>query len=286
MVRNLARRLLTAVPANKRYALLRELAGSFGITTVVAEGSCGPIEGNLHDWTIFRSYVIGRQPWERTTTNVIVDFFDRNGIGTYLDIGSHIGLLLIPVVQRTGVFGIGFEPSPLSYHYLERNCRRHLGDDVCQLHNVALGNENGTIGFWAPGSQFHLHKIDPAGELKVPLRTLDSTVDLASCAKPILAKVDIEGAEKKFLEGAKESLPLIDGLIIEYAPENLPDNDEDASFLKVLSRYFSRYHVIEPGIKRDGVEYNTECLEINRLLNLKEVMKIRNYDHLNILFTK
>ena len=115
----------------------REVASTLGISCVTANGPIGQIEGNLNDWTIFWRYVHG-QVWENNTSRICIDYFNRYGQGTFIDVGANIGMIFIPVVQKSGSLGLAIEASPTTFAHLATNCARNLAKDAYKLHYLLL----------------------------------------------------------------------------------------------------------------------------------------------------
>jgi hypothetical protein len=104
-------------------------------------------------------------------------------------------------------------------------------------------------------------ETDAKSHIKVPVRTLD---DLAkergtSIKSWSLAKIDVEGYEGFVIAGAKETLPRIETLVMEFSPALLKKAGTDpASLLRTLSAHFSRmYRIGVTDLARVTVE---ECL--------------------------
>lgn len=94
------------------------------------------------------------------------------------------------------------EPNPLQIGTIENNVKEWIAGGKAAVHNVALGNENGT-------ARFHVNSV-PAGSMlcsdgsiKVRKVCLD---DILKGKKATFIKFDLEGAELEALEGAKETI--------------------------------------------------------------------------------
>lgn len=124
-----------------------------------------------------------------------------------LDVGGFIGdsiLILQPLTNRR-VFS--FEALETHYQLMKKTVElNHLENVV--LEKMALGNENKEIEIKIAGSSSSVNPnsaIKVRGTERVLMRTLDSYVE----EHPMdigLIKVDIEGAEQLFMEGARKTI--------------------------------------------------------------------------------
>ena len=76
-------------------------------------------------------------------------------------------------------------------------------------------------------------------EWEVPAGRLDDLVRVEELPRPIVAKLDTQGAELRVLRGAERSLPHIDHLICEFWPHGLRRMGDSAEDLIELFRGFS-----------------------------------------------
>jgi len=122
-----------------------------------------------------------------------------------IDVGCHLGSILNEII-RLSPHGQHIAIEPLAYkaEWLRRKYPQ------VQIHQVALGDESGTVDFlWNPRqSAYSGLKRSNAGTgletLKVEMKPLD---DLVPENKPIgFMKFDVEGAELQVFQGARRIL--------------------------------------------------------------------------------
>lgn len=92
---------------------------------------------------------------------------------------------------------IGFEPHPKLFPVLRANLDRNGMRDV-ELHNCALGKENGTVAFFVSENPGYLRssvRADRGGEVRIECRLERLSDHLRSLDRIDLVKVDVEGAE-------------------------------------------------------------------------------------------
>lgn len=145
---------------------------------------------------------------------------------TLLDVGANKGqfaTLVRGMIPKATIHA--FEPAPEA---AERFTRVFAGDSRTTLHRVALGAERGEATFYVTDRQ-DSSSLLPPGEgqrtafgistshtITVPVRRLEEEVDLASLARPVLMKIDVQGAELAVLQGIR-SLDGIDSIYVELS---------------------------------------------------------------------
>jgi FkbM family methyltransferase len=130
-----------------------------------------------------------------------------------VDVGASVGGHTWSFLQLVGQEGrvIAFEPSPNLNANLKRWCDIYPN---LSLLDFALSNEDAEVEFHVPvgdqgnGSLWRQHAqgVEVETTIKVPVTTLDKVVASMELEKLRLVKVDVEGSEFLFLEGAQETL--------------------------------------------------------------------------------
>lgn len=131
--------------------------------------------------------------------------------GAFLDVGANTGWFALRAAARYRELGGGsvhaFEPQPVMFDLITRSIRENQLEDMLTLHGIALGNEEKTVWMATPafnsgGSTVRFREVKES--FPVPLKRLDS---LGLSAERIdIMKVDIEGSEPLFVEGAIDFL--------------------------------------------------------------------------------
>lgn len=153
-----------------------------------------------------------------------------------IDIGANIGyysLLLAQLSPQGKIYA--FEPVKMAFHLLSLNILINGFNNVITS-SKALANRNGYQKFnimvdTGLSSFKNTGRIKIASKVKVQTITLDSYVEKNKIRRIDFVKIDVEGAEKLVLDGAKRSLrklkPKI--IMIEICSENLMAFGEDGS---------------------------------------------------------
>lgn len=124
------------------------------------------------------------------------------------DIGAHVGFYTLLASILAGPSGrvFAFEPLPSNIQFL----RKHLA--LNQIQNVtiveaAVSSEN-KVGRFNPGPGTSMGMLHPEGSLEVQCVTLDGLMSEGRLPVADVIKIDVEGAENKVLEGAKNMLSI------------------------------------------------------------------------------
>jgi FkbM family methyltransferase len=140
----------------------------------------------------------------------------------FVDIGAHLGYFTFYVTLR-GAQGLPvhyFEPDPVLYAGLNRNVGANRLDRV-HGHNIAIGATDGTARFYVNRTDALSGSLTRDFANQHEVTATDVEVQRFSTAADRLGfnracvKVDVEGAEWDFMEGAASALGRISYLIME-----------------------------------------------------------------------
>lgn len=151
---------------------------------------------------------------------------DQSGAATLIDIGANKGQFSLAFRARRPDAGIvAFEPLPDA---ADRFARLFGRDPRATLHRVALADVDGEAEFHVtnrgdsssllkPGAaQDAAFGVREASIIRIPVRRLDRLVTLADMPRPILIKIDVQGAELGVLKGCAD-LELADFVYVELS---------------------------------------------------------------------
>ena len=148
-----------------------------------------------------------------TAEAAFVATFLRPGM-TVLDVGAHHGLYTLLASKRVGREGrvIAFEPSPRE----RRRLARHLHFNLCgnvEVQSCALGDHSGEANLYlVEGMHDWCNSLRPpsieerTSKVRVEVRRLDDVLEGMSWPRVDFIKLDVEGAELSFLQGARRML--------------------------------------------------------------------------------
>jgi FkbM family methyltransferase len=124
---------------------------------------------------------------------------------TFFDVGANAGFYTLLAARLVGDHGrvVAIEPLPANLHRLQQ----HLSLNA--VHNAvvvaAAAAESSGSGHLAEAESPLMGSLAPTG-VAVAIRALDDLVEELPTAAPHLIKIDVEGAESRVLDGARELL--------------------------------------------------------------------------------
>jgi FkbM family methyltransferase len=213
---------------------------------VLASGDYGDFEGPDWDRVVFTAYRESGT-WSPALVALIVELLGAEG-GTLIDVGANLGLVAIPVAERSRAHCIAFEPEPRNQRWLAGNVARHGLCERIELHEIALDARSGELELELSPDNSGDHRLTGEGsqarvEARIRVRTerLDDVIGGRALARPCVMKLDTQGADGRVLRGAAGTLPQVDYLIVEYYPLGLLRNGDRAEALQaLLSSHFAR----------------------------------------------
>jgi FkbM family methyltransferase len=227
--RPLIRSLPTALrfaPRMWRWELVSRLAADLGVTAVAVQTADGLFLSKVEDLTIIpwlaRDRCLGKEFYELT------DEFRRilTKGGTYLDIGANIGITSIALAAEKAVTVHAFEPDPINFKMLTANLAINCPQHTVSLHQVALGDENGTLAFEINPTNAGDNRLAGSGRsamgegrwkrIDVQVRRLDDV--LGDIVGPLVVKIDAQGAEAKIVAGGCQTLSKAELITLEWYP--------------------------------------------------------------------
>ena len=138
-----------------------------------------------------------------------------------VDVGANIGNHTVYLSKVMGLKVIAVEPNPPALRLLRQNIQLNEVHDQVELHEVALGAEDGeaTMEDNDPNNlgraSVAMRKAGTSRDVKVQVRRLD---DIVGDRQPALIKIDVEGMEPAVLRGATAVLQRVHpDLLIEAA---------------------------------------------------------------------
>jgi FkbM family methyltransferase len=149
--------------------------------------------------------------WEQMESTFIVNNLSQGDV--FVDVGANIGYFSMLAAQQGAGKVFAIEPIPKTYAMLCMNVEHNMFTGVIEPVNVALGSQEHTAKFTCSlGPKNHIeydvdniHHDLPTIDIKVT--TLDHLLaDRKEVNRIDFVKVDIEGAEYRFLLGAEKTI--------------------------------------------------------------------------------
>ncbi len=211
--------------------------------TVRSEGAYGVFEGSAADQVVMKQYRT-EGTWSEGIVSLMQQRLFAEQAGTLIDVGANLGLVAIPVVERTGCACVAFEPEPRNFTYLERNAERHGLLGRIELRRSACYSEARRVPLLLSETNLGDHRLQRtavesgASSIEVAAERLDDVLRERELQHPIVLKVDAQGSEVRVLEGATKTLARVDFVIAEYHPEAIvAHGDSPARFLEIMKRF-------------------------------------------------
>lgn len=220
-----------AAPPMLREYLFRQAALELGVRTVVCDGSLGRFEGDVHDRVVHAGY-LAHHDWA-PEFHALADRVFARAPGTLVDVGANIGLTSVPVARRLGVTCHAFEPDPVNFALLRRNVEANDVGARVTAHHLAVMDRDGTFELEQSPDNLGDHRVrlgkaaaGAYGEqrrhvVEVQARRLDTVLEGLDLPRPLLLKVDVQGAEVRVLSGAVRTVAAADVMFLEYWPYGL-----------------------------------------------------------------
>ena len=249
------------------------------------EGKLGVFAGSDRDKGPFGNYCeFGT--WAPVLQELLLTkIFPAGSSGTYLDIGAHIGLTVIPITEARKVDSFAFEPDPENYKLLNQNIANHKLESLIKTYPYALFSEAKEVDLAIASnnkgdSRIKINNSEAPslkGEasrpiIKVRAERLDNILPAANLKKPIAVKLAIQGAELQFLKGASQFLESVDYLIVQFWPYGLRHLGNNPEALMYALEKFP-FGVTLPNYPLQNYDYQTIKNDVNNL-TLKPIAEI------------
>ncbi|MEL7487122.1 MAG: FkbM family methyltransferase, partial [Pseudomonadota bacterium] len=168
-----------------------------------------------------------REGWFEANDLAFVTQFLRTG-DLFIDIGAHAGLYSAIAGAQVGETGavIAIEPNPAILPWLTVNlgaddtdAAAPLSGGVRRIIAKGVSDKEGDADFYAGDAASAAYSSLVSNEhatnkIVIELTTLDHLVSALGIASPALIKIDIEGAEAAFLDGAQQAFQAFDETVL------------------------------------------------------------------------
>lgn len=191
--------------------------------------------------------IIEQGGYEPMSTRVVERLVSPGDV--VFDVGANIGWFSVLMSRCVGPEGrvVAFEPTEFYGAALRRNVEENELEN-CEIRAVALSNETGELAIQIGESSATMHwptpDLVPRREEKIRLRRLDDVVRELAIERLDFVKVDIDGHEPFFLEGAWQTFERHrPTLLMEVSALNLLDTSWSAlEFYETLREHGLRVY--------------------------------------------
>jgi FkbM family methyltransferase len=163
-------------------------------------------DGGHMDGQTLLAYILAEEEWIMRSAG---EEQLRKG-DVVVDIGAHIGTFGDDALRRGASKVIMVEPDPVNVECLRRNFREEIADGrVVVVPEGAWSSESTlefTTGVTNSGTGSFVILESGSDKIQVPVRRLDDMLKRLAIPKVNFIKIDIEGAEREALKGARETM--------------------------------------------------------------------------------
>lgn len=176
----------------------------------------------------------------------------------YVDIGANYGEICLSKKYTRNEIIYAFEPNEEVFEYLRRSVNTRNDKDNIKLKNEFVGIKDEKINFvidkkWS-GTSSGVSEVkdnDYKGRGKMEKRkTQKTSVDLSSIVNKgsdAIIKIDVEGAEKKVLEGNIEYISSFENIVVIMEYNSETSNSNDRRDISSLTKCMSSYRINDEG---------------------------------------
>jgi len=161
-----------------------------------------PLALRLRREWLARRMVQGRAHIEREV-ELLPQIVSRDAV--CWDIGANVGMYTLALAKLAARV-IAFEPIPHSLETLQEVIRL-AGVANVETHRLAISDTAGTARMHVPAEGFYggfyLATLDDQGEVSVRTESVDGLI-ASGYPEPVFIKCDVEGAERRVINGARE----------------------------------------------------------------------------------
>ncbi len=210
------------------------------------------------------------------------NFFDlyvkkAKKIKCFLDVGSHIGIVTLPIAQvmRKNGMVYSFEPSRKNLFFLRFHLKINNVKNVKVIDKVISSKINSNFSFYESLDATGMNSIIPLKEKKITRHVKLESISLDYfCFKnsiiPDFIKVDIEGSEIELLKGSikimKKYKPIF---FLSYHPHHIKKlGYKDDDFFKIIDKL--SYKIYDQNLAKPAEMKNSEYLIVPKNFNLKK----------------
>jgi len=295
LVKKVFNNFIKILPASYLEEMFYQVGKLLGVRSFVCEKELGLFEGSIKD--NMHRYFFSHGSWAPGLQYLIRTLF-ANGPGTFVDVGANIGLTTIPIAKDNSKIDLyAFEPESNNYLFLRKNIIANGIELKIKTLNLALFSEDCTLDMELSENNMGDHRVrkqsisiprsdyfneESRSTVKIQARRLDGVFKAQDLVKPIILKVDTQGAEVQVFSGAINFLSEVDYLIVEYWPYGLQRmGDTTDSFFKIIKQF------PWASIYDDNIPSVPKLLPISEFLAyLDSCQDKTGTDHLDILLSR
>jgi FkbM family methyltransferase len=191
-------------PHRERFDVVREIGSGTAPCPVLWQTPLGKFWGTEKD---------GRELDLLTLEQAVGDIYEQGAVSVrdsdvVLDVGAHLGTFSRIALQRGARLVVAIEPDPVNATCFRRTFEEEIANGRVRLVQAAAWHSSGSLQFEIGNASQTGHVTGAESRSTVTVRavTLDDMVDELKLDRVDFIKMDIEGAERHALAGARELL--------------------------------------------------------------------------------
>jgi len=195
----------------------------------------------------------------------------------FIDVGANLGhySLLVGSISNSDV--ISFEPDKKTFLKLKKNIELNKLDNI-KIYNLGLGDKNEDLFLKSMRNNGHNYIVkSDSGHEKIKITQLNQ-LDIKTM--PSLIKIDVEGYEKKVLQGATKILKnqKLNAMIIEISHHCERYQDTINDILKLINEYGFKAYDYNPFSRQlttfdlDNISLEQNIIFIRNLNNAQNLL--------------
>jgi len=157
--------------------------------------------------------------WESKESDFIVNNIKEADV--FIDVGANIGYFSMLAAKQKVKKILAFEPVPKTFDMLTLNIRHNNFNDIIKAFNIALGSKEHVvkcISSLGPKNHIEYQKNNihtGLSTIDIKISTLDRLLKDEKEVKSVdFIKIDVEGYEYEFLQGARETIGVFKPMIL------------------------------------------------------------------------
>jgi FkbM family methyltransferase len=203
--------------------------------------NCRYLVPNLKENIGFELFING--VYEKETIEFILEKMPLHG--TFLDIGSNIGAICLPVCKRRNdIKALAIEASPRVYSYLKKNIQSNAIENCITINKAVSDTDGQMVSFFSPEDLYgkgSMVAVFTNESEEIETITVDTLLNTNNIESLDFIKIDVEGFEYFAFKGAEKLLnaPNAPDILFEFVDwaEELTKTCKPGDAQKLLLEY-------------------------------------------------
>ena len=220
--------------------------------------------------------------WGNKHNNFFNTYISKaNKIKCFFDVGSHIGIVTLPLARtiRSGGKIYAFEPSKNNLFYLKYHLKKNNIENVKIIDKLVTSKNDLNSFFYESGVPTGMNSVIPIKEKKILNLTNVESITLdefcfRNKVKPDYIKVDVEGSEVDLLKGSKRIMKKYHPtFFLSYHPSHIQKlGYTEKDLFKILKNF--NYKIYDNNLKEPKKLRSLEYLILPEKVNPRKFLNV------------